>query len=184
MNLLNKTLALFILTFGLSAFAMTNAEVIERCSHDIMKLAKNKQIPAEVATKMHLAQVKPTEEGYQVLVVLDHNEDHSQPPAHIKFNYDKAVKLLKHEYVAGYFNPAPSPFNVATTAKLFDIAAEVLFESENPELLSYSQNVTMMHLDYDSEKNAALFEIMDSNKKQLNVWLTLKGELIDFKFIQ
>jgi hypothetical protein len=60
---------------------------------------------------LHLVQVKDVADGYNVVAILDHNEDHANPPAHIKFKYDVNAKMISFEYVVGYVNPNPSAFN-------------------------------------------------------------------------
>lgn len=183
MKIFSHLITLVILIFSTTAFAISQAEVIERCSHDIMKLARNKQLPEEVATKMHLAKIKKTEVGFQVLVILDHNQDHNQPAAHAIFDYDTTAKLTNFQFKQGYINPSPTAFNIKSTAKLFDIAAELLYETNTKELLSYAENLAAMHLEYDNEKNIAIFEMIDSNKKEFQARFNLNGELIDYTFL-
>ncbi len=181
MNHIKTVIALVLFAITVQA-TEPKAEVIEHCSHDIMKLAKNNQLPPEAVAKLHLFRVTEVTDGFEVLAVLDHNKDHSKPPAHIKFTYDQNAKMKTFEYVDGYFNPAPTVFNQRTTAKLFDIAAEVLLDSKDKALTDYAKDVTVMHLDFDASKNAAVFEMMDSNNKEFSLWLGLDGTVLEYKF--
>jgi hypothetical protein len=174
-------IAMFTLMTALAAYSAPKAEVIEHCSHDIMKLTKSGAIPADAANKLHMIRVKEVDGGYQVVAVLDHNEDHSQPVAHLRLQYGTDAKMKSYEYKEGYVNPANSPFNRKSAAKLFDIAAEILLEASGTELAQYAEKVEIMELHYDAAKDAALFEMFDG-KRGLKLWLDLDGKYLDSQF--
>jgi hypothetical protein len=179
-----KTVLLSLVTLiSLTLSAAPKALIIEKASHELMKLGKTGKLPAEFTTKLHMTQVAENADGtYTLTAVLDHNEDHSQTPAHAKLVYSHDGKVQSFVYVQGYFNPAPSVFSGASTAKLFDLAAEVLLDSNKKELLAYAETVTVMELEFDKAKNAALFKMVDSNKKSLSLWLDLQGNVLEYKF--
>lgn len=168
---------------SLNIFAAPRALVFEKASHDLMKLARTGKLPAEYATKLHMMKVEKNADGtFQLVVVLDHNEDHSQAPAHANMIYTAEPKMQSFENVTGYFNPAATKFSGASSAKIMDHAAEVLLDSNKKELLDYAETVAMMHLEFDAAKNAALVRMVDINKKSFSVWLDLQGEVLEYKF--
>ena len=180
-----KSIAIVLSLFiGSHVFAAEpKAEIIEHCSHDIMKLVKQNQLPAEAASKLHMMRVTEVADGFQVVAVLDHNEDHTNPSAHIRFQYGADAKMTSFQYVDGYVNPNATPFTQKSTAKLFDLAAEVLLDSTDANLREYAGTVDMMHLSFDKVRKAALFEMVDANKKELNLWLDLDGHVLEVKFL-
>ncbi|MFZ3231407.1 MAG: hypothetical protein WA160_14465 [Pseudobdellovibrio sp.] len=185
MNIIKTVIIALTVSISLSALASEpSAEVIEHCSHDIMKLVKQNKLPPEAASKLHMMRVTEVVDGFEVVAVLDHNEDHTNPPAQIKFQYNAAAKMTAFQYEAGYVNPNATPFNKISTAKLYDIAAEVLLDSEDMILKEYAKGVEMMHLSYDKTRNAALFEMIDTNKKELNLWLDLDGNTLEVQFLK
>lgn len=184
MNIIKSVIVISTLLLGATVFAAEpKAEVIEHCSHDIIKLVKQNKLPQEALTHLHMIRVVEVVDGYQVVAVLDHNENHDQTPANIKFKYDLNAKMTSFEYREGYINPNPSAFNKIFSAKLFDYAAEILLESKDATLNQYADTVVMIHLIFDAEKNAAVFEMVDSNNKELNVWMSLDGKLLETKFL-
>ena len=183
MIIIRSTVACATLFFSLSAFSAPKLEVIEHCSHDIIKLVKVNKLPVEAMQMLHMVQVKDVTDGYNVVAILDHNEDHTNPPAYIKFKYDLNAKMISFEYIAGFVNPNPSAFNKLPAAKLYDLAAEYLVDSSDQNLKQYAETVTMVHLSFDPVKNAALFEMVDSNQKEFKLWLDLSGKYIDSQFI-
>lgn len=187
MNYIKTLLMSVVMAFSMSSFAKeAPAHVLERCGHDIMKLVKNKQLPEEVMTKLHMVQIAEdtVNNVYKVVAVLDHNQDHSKPVAHVKFNYGiDDGKMIDFTYVEGYVNPAATPFTGASTAKLLDLAAEVLMDSTEASLQAYAQTVRLMHIDFDAATNEVLFEMLNTANEQLNVRLTLAGDLVSYEFI-
>lgn len=175
-------ITIFALTFSLTSFAKPLAAVVERNAHDIMKLVKTNALPAVAAEKLHMVQVKETATGYDLLAVLDHEGNHDVTPAHIKFAYDKNLKIVKYEYVDGFVTSKATPFVKASTAKLFDLGPEVFMDSEDPALVAFAEKTSTYHLEFDAEKNAAVFEILSTDGKHATLWLTLEGDLIDVKF--
>lgn len=172
-------IAAFAFTVSLSAFATPLAQVIERNSHDIMKLVKTAALPAIAAEKLHMVRVEETAEGFNLVAVLDHAGNHDVEPAHINFVYDKTLKIVSFKYVEGFVNPEATPFNKATTARLFDHGAEAFLDSEVPELVAYAEKAMMFHLDYDAEKNIAVFEIISTDGKRATATLTMDGDVIE-----
>ena len=173
-----------VAAFAIHANAETKplAEMIEKASHDIMKLVRQEKLPAVVAEKLHLLNVTQSDEGYTVAAVLDHNEDHSKPAARLLFKYNNDGERTEYTYYDGYINPNATPFVEASTARLFDYAAEALLESKVKELNEFAERAKFFHLSYDAEKKAAVFEVVAINSQTLILTLSLKGELIDYKF--
>jgi hypothetical protein len=183
MVIIRSTVACAALFFSLSALSAPKLEVIEHCSHDIIKLVKANKLPLEAMSMLHMVKIKDAADGYDVIAVLDHNEDHTNPPAHIKFKYDLNAKIVSFNYMQGYVNPNASVFNKLSAAKLYDIAAEYLVDSSDQNLQQYAENVTMVHLSFDPVKNAAVFEMVDSNQKEFKLWLDLSGNYMDSQFV-
>ncbi len=183
MNTIKTIFVAVTLFIASSAFASgLKAEVIEHCSHDIMNLVKQNKLLPEAVSKLHMMRVTELAEGFQVIAVLDHNENHDSTPAHIKFKYGADAKMISFEYFPGYFNPNPTPFNKKSSAKLFDIAAELLIDSDDMTLREYAKDVQMIHLRFDETRKAVLFEMIDVNKKELYLWMDLDGNSIEVSF--
>ena len=149
-----------------------------------MKLAETGAVPMEAMTKLHMVRAKVTPTGIEVFAALDHNGDHSQPFAHMKLSYDAAGKLVSHQYVDGYINPMAPVFTQASTALLFDLATEIVFEGENPELLAFADGVFMVHLDYLAPTDQAIFAMIDDNKKVLELITDMNGGYVSHQFAQ
>ena len=172
-------IAVFSFTVSLSALATPLAQVVERNSHDIMKLVKTAALPAVATEKLHMVRVTETADGFNLVAVLDHAGNHDVEPAHIDFVYDKALKIVSFKFVDGFVNPEASPFSKATTARLFDHGAEAFLDSEVPELVAYAEKAMMFHLDYNAEKNIAVFEIISTEGKRATATLTMEGDVVD-----
>jgi hypothetical protein len=166
-----------------NAMAISRIHILEKASHSIMKLAKTGEVPTEAVTKLHMMKVVATNTGFEVIAVLDHNEDHSKPIAHLKMTYDLKGKLTAHQYIDGYFNPAATQFVGASTALLFDLGTELVFEGDDADLLAYADGVYMVHLKFLAPSNQALFEMVDDNNKELELITNLNGDYVSHKFI-
>jgi hypothetical protein len=180
---MKRFIAAWTLLTSLALYAEPKAEVIEHCSHDIMKLVKTGAVPADAAEKLHMIRVTEENGIFKVIAVLDHNEDHSQPVAHLRFQYDAEAKMQSYEYKSGYVTPNTSPFQRKSAAKLFDLAAEFLLDAADDQLLAYANDVAVMHLEYDKIKDAAFFEMVDVNDRGLRLWLDLDGKYLSHQFV-
>jgi hypothetical protein len=182
MSIIKSGLTILIFLASVSTFAKPKAEIIETCSHNIMKLVRENKLPSQAASKLQMIVLVENSSGYQLAAVLEHDETRTQTPAHVKFKYDLNSQMMGFLYQDGPFSASPTHFTKVSAAKLFDLAAEYLLQSKDPALRAFSENVVMMTLRFDGPRNAAFFAMRDANKKELGVWMDLDGKILESKF--
>lgn len=165
------------------AHAKPMAHIVEACSHDIMKLVKTNQLPAEAATKLHMANAKETAEGYRVIAVLDHNGDHSKAPGHVIMTYDRDHKMQTFKYNEGYVTPNETAFTKRSTARLFDLGAEFIIESKDEAVRAFAEKANFFELEYDAEKQVGVFFMGSTEGQEAKMEVSLDGAFLSFEFL-